>query len=41
MPTWRRPIVDRALERGHQIELRGPSYRTRHPKRELTESADT
>jgi DNA replication protein DnaC len=33
-------ILDRVLERGRHIELRGPSYRTRHLKLDLTQSAE-
>jgi DNA replication protein DnaC len=34
-------ILDRVLERGRHIELRGPSYRTRHLKLDLTQSAES
>ena len=34
-PDLAEAILDRVLERGRHIELRGPSYRTRHlPKKE-------
>ncbi|MGH7403636.1 MAG: IS21-like element helper ATPase IstB [Candidatus Rokuibacteriota bacterium] len=38
-PDLAQAILDRVLERGRHIELRGASYRTRHGKLDLTERA--
>ena len=35
-PDLAQAILDRVLERGRHLELRGPSYRTRHMKLDLT-----
>ena len=34
-PDLAQAILDRVLERGRHLELRGPSYRTRHMKLDL------
>jgi len=36
-PDLAQAILDRVLERGRHLELRGPSYRTRHAKLDLTQ----
>jgi DNA replication protein DnaC len=40
-PDLAEAILDRVLERGRHIELRGPSYRTRHLKLDLTPTAES
>ena len=39
-PDLAEAILDRVLERGRHLELRGPSYRTRHLKLDLTPVAE-
>ena len=39
-PDLAEAILDRVLERGRHLELRGPSYRTRHLKLDLNEAAE-
>jgi DNA replication protein DnaC len=39
-PDLAEAILDRVLERGRHIELRGPSYRTRHLQKKEKPSAD-
>ncbi len=39
-PDLAQAILDRVLERGRHLELRGPSYRTRHTKRDLTQATE-
>jgi hypothetical protein len=34
-------ILDRVLERGRHLELRGPSYRTRHLKLDLNQPPES
>ena len=40
-PDLAQAILDRVLERGRHLELRGPSYRTRHLKLDLTPPAES
>lgn len=40
-PDLARAILDRVLERGRHLELRGPSYRTRHAKLDLTQDPES
>jgi DNA replication protein DnaC len=39
-PDLAEAILDRVLERGRHLELRGPSFRTRHLKLDLNEAAE-
>jgi len=39
-PDLAQAILDRVLERGRLLELRGPSYRTRHLKLDLTQEPE-
>lgn len=39
-PDLAEAILDRVLERGRHLELRGPSYRTRHLKLDLTHRSE-
>ena len=39
-PDLAQAILDRVLERGRLLELRGPSYRTRHVKLDLTQDPE-
>jgi DNA replication protein DnaC len=39
-PDLAQAILDRVLERGRLLELRGPSYRTRHAKLDLTQDPE-
>lgn len=39
-PDLAEAILDRVLERGRHLELRGPSFRTRHLKLDLTPTAE-
>jgi DNA replication protein DnaC len=39
-PDLAQAILDRVLERGRHLELRGPSYRTRHAKLDLTQEPE-
>ena len=39
-PDLAQAILDRVLERGRHLELRGPSYRTRHAKLDLTQTPE-
>lgn len=39
-PDLAQAILDRVLERGRHVELRGPSYRTRHANFGLTEAPE-
>jgi IstB-like ATP binding protein len=40
-PDLAQAILDRALERGRHLELRGPSYRTRHMKLDLNQDPES
>ena len=40
-PDLAQAILDRVLERGRHLELRGPSYRTRHAKLDLTQEPES
>jgi hypothetical protein len=39
-PDLAQAILDRVLERGRHLELRGASYRTRHAKLDLTQDPE-
>src|SRR3989441_5161684 len=39
-PDLAQAILDHVLERGRHLELRGPSYRTRHAKLDLTQAPE-